>query len=286
MKTNNFILFPLFLISTLVLGCTTTFSNQDDIIARVGNERLSFSEVKRLIPSNISQGDSTQYITRYREDWIKRQLLTQEAERVNLQSKPEIQSKIKESKDLVLQQAFQDYFLSQMNEEITVSDIEAQTYYAQNKDDFLLQERYLRYRHVITVSRDKSELAKRDLMRGLEWEDIAKKYTLDSDWAIAHSFKYIKESNAALGLGPLNSYLKVIGVTEISRTEQINNEFHFVQLLEEKAKGEHPDLEWIINEIKGWLIIEKRRRAFNSYVQNLYLQSQANNEIQIFELEK
>lgn len=284
MKAQYLILSFSFLIS--FLGCTNTFSNQDDIIAIVGNERLSLAEVKGLIPSNISPEDSTQYITRFREDWVKRQLLTQEAERVNLQSRSEIQSRIKESRDLVLQQAFQDYFLSQMDEEITVSDIEAQTYYAQNKDDFLLQERYVRYRHVITDSRDKSELAKRDLMRGLEWEDIAEKYTLDPDWTIAHSFKYFKESSAATGLDPLNSYLKVIGITEISRTEQINNEFHFVQLLEEKAKGEHPDLEWIINEIKGWLIIEKRRRAFNSYVQNLYLQSQANNEIQIFELEK
>ena len=57
-----------------------------------------------------------------------------------------------------------------------------------------------------------------------------------------------------------------------------------VQLLDERAKGDHPDLEWLIDQIKEWLILEKRRRVFNTYVKNLYLQAQANNEIETFDV--
>ncbi|HBQ58963.1 MAG TPA: hypothetical protein DD671_04890, partial [Balneolaceae bacterium] len=39
--------------------------------------------------------------------------------------------------------------------------------------------------------------------------------------------------------------------------------------------------DWLIEQIKEWLTLEKRKRAFNTYVKNLYLQGQANNEIKI-----
>jgi hypothetical protein len=49
----------------------------------------------------------------------------------------------------------------------------------------------------------------------------------------------------------------------------------------EKPKGEHPDLEWLLSEIQQWLLLEKKRTSFKSYQQNLYLQAEANNEIEI-----
>ena len=55
----------------------------------------------------------------------------------------------------------------------------------------------------------------------------------------------------------MNRYLQRIGITEISVIEQVGNEYHFVQLLEEKPKGEHPDLEWLLSEIQQWLLLEK-----------------------------
>jgi hypothetical protein len=43
-------------------------------------------------------------------------------------------------------------------------------------------------------------------------------------------------------------------------------------------------LDWLIGQIEDWLTLEKRKRAFNTYVKNLYLQGQANNEIKIYTL--
>jgi hypothetical protein len=79
----------------------------------------------------------------------------------------------------------------------------------------------------------------------------------------------------------MNRYLQRIGLSEISVIEKVGNEYHFVQLLEEKPKGEHPDLELLLSEIQQWLLLEKKRTSFKSYQQNLYLQAEANNEIEI-----
>lgn len=80
----------------------------------------------------------------------------------------------------------------------------------------------------------------------------------------------------------LNRYLRVIGPSEISPIYRSGNEYHFVQLIEERPEGDHPDLDWLIEQIREWLTLEKRKRAFNTYVKNLYLQAQANNEIKIY----
>ncbi len=119
-------------------------------------------------------------------------------------------------------------------------------------------------------------------MRGIPWDTVAQKYSKYPDLKIRESERYWPISIAGGDISMLNRYLNIIGPSEISPTYRSGNEFHFVQLLEERPRGDHPDLDWLIDQIEEWLTLEKRKRAFNTYVKNLYLQSQANNEIKIY----
>jgi len=49
--------------------------------------------------------------------------------------------------------------------------------------------------------------------------------------------------------------------------------------MEERPAGDNPDLDWLIPQIEEWLKLEKARRITNSYIRNLYLEANANNEI-------
>ena len=178
--------------------------------------------------------------------------------------------------------SFQEAVLNTLENEIQVSDEEARTYYQKNKDKFLLDERYIRFRHLIASSLADAQNAKRDLMRGYTWERVASEYSLQSDMVIKNASRFWAESSALKEFDTLNRYLRLIGISEISIIENIDNEYHFVQLLEEKAIGEHPDLEWLLVQIKEWLILEKKRIAYNTYVKNLYLAAEANNEIRTY----
>ena len=83
------------------------------------------------------------------------------------------------------------------------------------------------------------------------------------------NLKVLAKSLALSNYEILNRYLQLIGKSEISIIEKIGDEYHFVQLLEERAAGDHPDLEWLIDQITDWLILEKKRIAFNTYLKNL-----------------
>ncbi len=264
------------------MQCSPKAVDKETVYAQVGSETLSLQEAKAQIPATIFQRDSIAAYETFKEDWIQNQLILREIERLDIENLTEVQQKLKRVKTEMLLASFQDAIMSSLSNESEVTTEEARNYYQKNKEKFLLDERFIRFRHLVATTRQNAELAKRDLMRGLSWENVANKYSLNPELRIRDASRFWPASIALSDYGVLNRYLQVIGVSEISIIENINGQFHFVQLLEEKTEGEHPELEWLIEQVRQWLILEKKRIAYNTYVKNLYLAAQANNEIQIY----
>jgi Fe-S cluster biosynthesis and repair protein YggX len=252
------------------------------VLAEVGNQVLTRSEAIASIPVNAMETDSSIVLKKYTEDWVRRQVILQEANRLNFTNRRDVRERMQRVQDEFILQAVQDYIISEFEDDLSVSELEARNYYQQNKEKFTLEEQYVQYRHVITESISEAQNAKRELMRGTDWETVAKRYSKYPDLKIRESQKFWPISISGGDVNMLNRYLRVIGPSEISPIYRSGNEYHFVQLIEERPEGDHPDLDWLIEQIREWLTLEKRKRAFNTYVKNLYLQAQANNEIKIY----
>ncbi|MFN1833889.1 peptidyl-prolyl cis-trans isomerase [Balneola sp. MJW-20] len=260
-------------------GCSNRLNNDNQILARVGNESLTLSEARANIPVQVFSADSIMAYQQYTDSWIRRQIILQEADRLNFANRPEVRKELDRVRDEYILQFVQDYIVGEFEDEIQVSSEEARNYYQENKETFTLPERHVRYRHLIARSLSDASNARQELMQAVPWEEVAKKYSLYPELKIRESERFWPISMAGGDINMLNRYLKVIGPSEISPIHQDGNEYHFVQLLDEKAEGDHPDLDWLITQIQEWLTLEKRKRVFNTYVKNLYLQGQANNEI-------
>lgn len=273
---------PFYLILFVLVGCNMGNGNSPQILAEVGKVTLSKTEAKENIPKHIFEEDSTVAYSNYAQDWVQRQIILQEAQRLNFASRQDVQEKLQRLEEEFILQEVQNYIISEFESDLEVSDFEARNYYQQNREKFVLDEQYIRYRHLIAESNADAENAKQELMQGIAWEEVARKYSKFADLKIRESERFWPISIAAGEHEILNRYLSIIGPSEISPTYVSGNEFHFVQLLEEKPEGDHPELDWLIEQIKEWLTLEKRKRAFNTYVKNLYLQAQANNEIKIY----
>ncbi|HET8864860.1 MAG TPA: peptidyl-prolyl cis-trans isomerase [Gracilimonas sp.] len=254
------------------------------ILAEVGSKVLTKEQAKKSIPTHIFESDSTLAYLNFRDEWIRRQIILQEADRLNFSNRREVKDKLMRLQEEFILQSIQDYIISEFEADLDVDELEARNYYQQNKDKFTLEEPYVRYRHLIAETNADAESAKRELMQGVEWEEVANKYSKHPDLKISESERYWPISVSGGDISMLNRYLRIIGPSEISPTHRVGNEFHFVQLLDERPEGDHPDLDWLIDQIQVWLTLEKRKRAFNTYVKNLYLQAQANNEIKIYDV--
>lgn len=280
---SHFLPFVLAGLGLLLGSCNKSEpAKPSDSLARVGSHYLTIQQAKEELPDFVLAEDSIEALHRYRQDWIKKQLLLQEANRLELGQKKEIRQKLQKAREEILRQAMKDYIIGSREEKLTITDQEARTYYQAHKDQFALDEEFVKFRHLRTTSIKKARAARRDLLGGVPWPEVARKYARNPEVAINESEQYWPISMAAQTVDIMHRYLKVIGIKEISPIQRRNGVYHFVQLMDERSKGEHPDLNWLIERIKDWMILNKRQRNFSSYVKNLYLKAKSNNEVETF----
>lgn len=274
--------------SSLLITITLFFSacsemdipDDSEIIASVGNNSLTIKQAISAIPTVILSTDTVGAINNYKNQWIESQLLLREANRLHLSSERAYQEKLRQMKTQLSENMLREYILSSNSVQLNVTRQEAQNYFQAHKDKFALDERYVRFRHITTDTRAKAENARRDIMRGIEWETVAENYSLNPDLRIRESTQFWPISIVLSDIPLLNRYLNVIGFSEISPIHQFRGEFHFVQLMEERNEGDHPDFNWLIPQIEEWLRLEKARKLTNAYIRNLYLEAESGNVMQ------
>lgn len=256
-------------------------SSGNEIIASVDGVELSLDDALEEIPPFVFEEDSAGAIQRFAEQWVRKQVSLQHAEREGVDQTEQFREKMDRFYDQALEAQLKEYILEMNKDELEVSREEAQNYYQANKDRFVLDEAYLQFRHLTTATRTEADQANRELANGVPWDQIVQQYSVNPDQQLRESEMYWPKSMAAADIPALHEYLGVMGITERSPITFYEGEYHFVQLTDEKAEGEYPELEWLIPQIQEWLKLEKSRRITNAYIRNLYLQAEANNEIEL-----
>jgi len=278
---KNHILNTLFISTLFLLASCSDRPERDDspVLASTGGQTLTLQMALNEIPESVLQQDSVEAINRFTDQWVNQTVAVQHAENIGLDRTAEFNRRLQRQKNQLLEQTLKDYLIDQNLEQTEVSVEEAQTYYQAHKDQFTLNEKYVRYRHITTATRTDADNANRDLMRGEDWREILDKYSVNPDLQFRQSQQFWPISMAGGDIPMLNRFLNRIGLSERSSIHAHGGQFHLVQLMEERPAGDNPDLDWLIPQIQQWLKLEKARRIANSYVRNLYLEATSNNEI-------
>ena len=137
----------LFVCSAVVLLLSSCFNNKEGkIIASVNEKDLMLEEVLEEMPIQIE--DSSFFVERYMNDWIRKQLMIYHAE-INLSS--EIQNyekQIKEYRASLLIYAYQQELINQ-NFDTSISLKQVTDYYNQYKDEFKLSKNIFKGRFIM-----------------------------------------------------------------------------------------------------------------------------------------
>jgi len=276
----------LFLLSFFVIAVSCehrTIDRDDIVLAEVGNHVLLLSDVRNNVPAEVYSADSIRVIMNYQQNWVNRKLKVMEARRLRLDQNKEVQHRIRQATESILVDAFNEaVYLDMKSEPVTQS--EAQSYYESNKDKFILAERHIRYRHIMAASLTDAQNARNALLRGRSWTSVAEQYSINPQKAIRTSRQYYPASTAAMHFEEMNTFLQVIGVTEISPIRRIGDHYHFVQLVDSRDAGDHPQVDWVLGQITEWLMLDRRRKHLRSMEQSLFLKAQANNELRIYDV--
>lgn len=214
--------------------------------------------------------------------WITDELLAREARRRQLQEDPEVRRRIAANERSILISSLIDR-LYDAAELPTDSEIEA--YFDRNVDNLQLREPFLRVRYLTasdsTIAFEALEVL--DSIRVLvETDSLPGTPGADSLWTVTISrvgenpqastvlsssyypagrlFRNVPYlQNAAAGLEPGQS-------TVILSDDSL---FHVIQLVDRVEAGTTPRLEWIAEEIRNRLLIERRKQIYADQVQRL-----------------
>jgi len=135
----------IFLTSVFIL--TSCFNNEKGrVIASVNENDLLLSQVLKEMPNQIE--DSTFFVEKYMNDWIRKQLMIYHAE-INLSS--DIQNYEKQIEDYrasLLIYAYQKELINQ-NFDTSISYTQVESYYNQYKDEFKLSKNIFKGRFIV-----------------------------------------------------------------------------------------------------------------------------------------
>ncbi len=163
---RNFI--PLLLLS-LLCSCTAISSivHDDEVVAKVGKDKLYKSELLRFIPPATSPEDSAKLAARYINSWATDRLYLKVAEDQLSKSEIDVSAELEAYRLSLVKYRYEQRYISDRLDTL-VTDDQIGGYYLAHKDDFILQRPILKVRFVDLM---KDSPNKEDILRYLASED-------------------------------------------------------------------------------------------------------------------
>ncbi len=112
---------------------------KDKPVAKVYDKYLMLSDLKKVIPDNLSPEDSSYEAENYINKWIRKQLLVNMAENYLKDEKPEIDKKVEAFRQSLLIHTFKNKIVAEKLDTAISADEIAQ-YYEAHKDEFILNQ--------------------------------------------------------------------------------------------------------------------------------------------------
>lgn len=163
-----------------------------EIIAIVNTEKLFRTDLKDVLPNNISKEDSIVLVKGYINDWAIKQLLLKKAEtNSSLEDVDEINTLVKDYRESLLINSYKERLIQQKLDTF-INEDEIEAFYTENKENFklnteLLKVKYLHFDNNIINKNEFINLFKSDEIEdieALEKEQLSFKYYQfnDSIW--------------------------------------------------------------------------------------------------------
>ena len=163
---RNFI--PLLLLS-LLCSCTAISSivHDDEVVAKVGKDKLYRSELLRFIPPSTSPEDSAKLASRYINSWATDRLYLKVAEGQLSKSEIDVSAELEAYRLSLVKYRYEQRYISDRLDTL-VTDGQISEYYLAHKDDFVLQRPVLKVRFVDLMKDSPNKAA---ILRYLSSED-------------------------------------------------------------------------------------------------------------------
>lgn len=265
----------------LTTACTegdtkSTSQLDDDVIAVVDGKALRINDVKRDMPTGITEADSITFMRMYVENWVLNQLKMKRAEEV-LSTSDDIERLVEGYRQSLMMRQLDQYYIDKtLDTEITDKQIAA--YYRANSAAFRLDHNVVKgvvvkvpktFRNTTTLTTAIKNSAKAE--DWAELDALAEKHSLNVANMTAQWVSY-SDFLSNLPTERTRSYNDLITKTTVQQMTSDDAIFHFI-ITDRALKGEIAPMESVESDIRRRLYADRRAEVVAEYEAELKRQS-------------
>ncbi len=283
---STYIRVLLLLPAILILSCDQLFppsepADRSLVIAQVGKSRLTEQNLDNMFSENFYGEDSARAINTYIRRWVKEELIKIEAEK-KLKTDAEIQRMVEDyRRSLLIHEFEQKIAREKLDSSITQKDIAQQ--YKKNKASFILAEPIFAIRWIIITNTNISadELEK-------HWKEN-KSFTEEKWGKLAELYanNYNLDPNIWWGKTELLSLLPIKENAFFDQTDKVirkslgEDQTLLLDVIQFKKQGELAPMSFVEDDIKSYILHQRKEAFLKNYRENLYEKAVNNNTVKI-----
>lgn len=275
-----------YLISILFFSCTTNSGTEETPVARVYDRYLYKSDLKEIVPVDVSKDDSIKIVQKFIENWTREQTVIYSAEFNLPDEKQNFEKQIASYRNSLLIYAYESELIN-LKLDTAVDDAEVEGYYNINYESFKLKDYAVRV-SFIKLSTELNNLGLAEsLFRSsrpedhLDLEDFCTQYATSSFFDTGDSWVYLskilKEVPLEIGNYPDRFFYR----TKFLKIVQ-ENFVYFVQIHDYLKTGEPAPLSLEKERIKNSIINKRKMELLSKIRYDLYAKANNNKEIEIY----
>ncbi|HEY9115949.1 MAG TPA: hypothetical protein VIN10_14720 [Bacteroidales bacterium] len=275
------------LLFSLFAGCSYFVKNKQEVIlARVYDDYLYLSDIEGLVLENTSQQDSLVLVKNYVNNWIKSQLMLNQAQRNVLVQQLNLEQRLEDYRNSLIIYYYETELIRQQLDTV-VSESEIENYYREHQSDFELKENIARVIYVM-YSNGIKDKEKREIQTlfaqpdSVIMEQLEKKtgrltqlYSVDTvKW---HSFTDLQN------IIPIETYNQELFLKNRRKVELSDEDYtYLLKFVNFKIQDDISPIDFERNKIRD-IIINKRKMMLIQKVRNdIFNQALKNNDFEIY----
>lgn len=177
----------LILLSVSLVACNTIQSiiHDDEVVARVGQEKLYLSDVEKYIPEFVSAEDSLNLVRQYINSWATEILYVQVAQEQLSEGEMDVTAELEDYRHSLLKFRYEQRYINDRLDTL-VTEAQIEDYYAAHPESFQLERPILKVRFldIDRKSQSKDKIVK--LMSSSKFEDNEEAAALASNAALKY----------------------------------------------------------------------------------------------------
>ena len=168
---RRFVVFIILMLALCSCRAVSSIVHDDQVVAKVGKDKLYKSELEGMIPALISAEDSTRLAEQYIRSWATDRLYLQVAEQQLSKSELDVSEELERYRISLVRYRYEQLYLNTRLDTL-ITDEQVKEYYNSHNEDFLLSRPLLKVRFVDVMrdSPNKDEILK--MMTSDKYDDV------------------------------------------------------------------------------------------------------------------